>query len=253
MANGDQAAQAGLEVFMKSEPVRNGYDCMNIRGDELANHILNGGHSWQKISNKPSKYPPESHKHSWSQITGKPSKFPVAYHTHGISDINGGRWTGDIDTAWNIKTSANYTGRNAYLSDVYNHNLSSSYRSVYVTSTNGSLGYVGSSRELKNLLEDYEVDLDKWLSLTPRLYAYKDDPQQSPRAGFFAEDVNEDFPEYVQHTEGVPDGLHYEAMVAALHSVCQQQQDLIDVLASRINALETRIERAEGKLEPTDG
>lgn len=45
MTNGDAAAQAGLRVFAGTEDRRQGFDALNIRGDELAKHMTQGGHS----------------------------------------------------------------------------------------------------------------------------------------------------------------------------------------------------------------
>ncbi|MBD8077700.1 tail fiber domain-containing protein [Cellulosimicrobium arenosum] len=57
MANGDAASAAGLAVFASTQDARQGYDNDNIRGDELGNHMTNGGHPWSKISDKPATYP----------------------------------------------------------------------------------------------------------------------------------------------------------------------------------------------------
>lgn len=58
MATGDLAASAGLSVFPGTQDARLGYDNDNVRGDEIADHILNGGHDWSKITGKPAKFPP---------------------------------------------------------------------------------------------------------------------------------------------------------------------------------------------------
>lgn len=49
MANGDLAASAGLTVFPDTQDRRKGYDNDNIRGDDIARHILEGGHSADKV------------------------------------------------------------------------------------------------------------------------------------------------------------------------------------------------------------
>jgi len=50
MANGDLAASAGLQVFAGTQDRRQGYDNDNIRGDELARHMLEGGHDLTKMT-----------------------------------------------------------------------------------------------------------------------------------------------------------------------------------------------------------
>ena len=50
MATGDAAAAAGLAVFPPTQDLRLGYDNDNKRGDELANHMTNGTHPFNKIT-----------------------------------------------------------------------------------------------------------------------------------------------------------------------------------------------------------
>jgi hypothetical protein len=50
MATGDAAAAAGLSVVAPTADARLGYDDINRRGDELANHIVNGTHPFTKIT-----------------------------------------------------------------------------------------------------------------------------------------------------------------------------------------------------------
>jgi len=48
MADGDLAAAAGLAVFSGNQDRRQGYNNDNIRGDELARHMTDGGHDLAK-------------------------------------------------------------------------------------------------------------------------------------------------------------------------------------------------------------
>lgn len=50
MTTGDAAAAAGLYVVPPTKDKRLGYDDINRRGDELANHMVNGGHPFSKIT-----------------------------------------------------------------------------------------------------------------------------------------------------------------------------------------------------------
>jgi hypothetical protein len=51
MPNGDAAAAAGYLVLTGNEDRRLGYDAINVRGDELAGHTVDGGHDVTKIAN----------------------------------------------------------------------------------------------------------------------------------------------------------------------------------------------------------
>ena len=45
--------------------------------------------SWDKITGKPSTFPPSAHAHAYSAITGKPDTFPPSAHAHDYSEITG--------------------------------------------------------------------------------------------------------------------------------------------------------------------
>lgn len=54
MAVGDAASAAGLSTVAPTDDRRIGYEDINRRGDELADHITDGTHDWSKITDKPS-------------------------------------------------------------------------------------------------------------------------------------------------------------------------------------------------------
>ena len=43
---------------------------------------------WGDIQNRPSLFPPSSHKHPWSELTGVPTTFTPTAHTHPVADID---------------------------------------------------------------------------------------------------------------------------------------------------------------------
>jgi hypothetical protein len=49
MANGDKAAAAGLATWPATADARNGYDNLNVRGDELATHMTTGTHTQAQV------------------------------------------------------------------------------------------------------------------------------------------------------------------------------------------------------------
>ena len=118
--------------------------------------------------------------------------------------------------------------------DARNRLLSTSYVSAYWDGS-GQAGYVPSSLDVKDLIKPYVADLEAWLAQEPYWFSYKDDEAGTPRAGFIAQWLNEDFPEFVIHDDGEPRGIHYEFMIAAMQSAFRQH-----VLESRREIAELR-------------
>lgn len=75
MANGDGAAAAGLAVFSGVQDHALGYDNDNVRGDELAAHMVDGGHPWSKITSKPSTFPASSNSVGTAQLKDEAVTF----------------------------------------------------------------------------------------------------------------------------------------------------------------------------------
>jgi len=127
--------------------------------------------------------------------------------------------------------------------------LSTAYFATYAsTSDGGRVGHVPSSLEFKDILGDYVVDLEKWIGLAAkaRWFVYKDDEQQSPRAGQIAEWVNEDFPEFVIHHEGEPRGIHYEFMITGQISAFAQ---FVDETRAHLAAQDVEIAELRARLD----
>ena len=83
MATGDAAAAAGLAVFPPTQDLRLGYDNDNKRGDELANHMTNGGHPFSKITGQV-----QSGQIANGAVTGP--KLAKRYATGYTDLVNGG-------------------------------------------------------------------------------------------------------------------------------------------------------------------
>jgi hypothetical protein len=126
-------------------------------------------------------------------------------------------------------------------------NLRISTNSEHPGTTSGTvIGTQTSDERLKNLLGQLDYGLDSVMQLAPVKYAMKSDPDQTPRLGFLAQQVNPIIPEAVFDTdeeieEGEPTklGMEYVALIPVLVKAIQEQQALIKSLTSRIEALES--------------
>lgn len=54
---------------------------------EIMNKLKTHTHTWEKITGKPTTFPPSEHTHTWAKITEKPTTFPPATHTHSYNDL----------------------------------------------------------------------------------------------------------------------------------------------------------------------
>lgn len=136
---------------------------------------------------------------------------------------------------------------------------------VHMT-TDGQILRVGSTERIKRDITDFEADPAMVLQLRPRSWmpgpverhcpdwiheqhdgeechagAVIEPSEDAPRqVGFIAEELDElgltAFVEYDE--EGLPSSIHYDRLAAALVPVLQRQQDQIDALTARLEALE---------------
>lgn len=117
---------------------------------------------------------------------------------------------------------------------------------------NGTYHVGSSSRRYKTDIQDYAVNIDKLLSMQPVTFRYKSEVEEVGDAagyttGFIAEDFDEaGLTEYVVYStkeDGteIPEGIQYEKLAVGLHSVISSQQETINSLISRIEALESKV------------
>lgn len=128
---------------------------------------------------------------------------------------------------------------------VYGNALTTSYRSMYVSSTDtyDKLGYVASSRDEKKNIEPLSYTAEQILSVEPVQYHYNTEDDASPKhAGMIAEDLHDaGLHGYVSYDkEGKPATINYEFYVSALQQVVRHQADQIASLSARLDALEAR-------------
>ncbi len=128
---------------------------------------------------------------------------------------------------------------------VYGNSLTTSYRSMYVSSTDtyDKLGYVASSRDEKKNIEPLEYTAEQVLSIEPMQYHYNEEEDTAPKhPGMIAEDLHDaglhGFVSYDK--QGKPASINYEFYVSALQIVVREQAAQIAALSARLDALEAK-------------
>jgi hypothetical protein len=224
MANGDAAAAAGLATFSQTQDHAQGYDNDNIRGDELADHIVNGGHPWGKITAKPALY-------TQAQIDAKFDDVDdeiTAARSYAASQASTAQ-TNAINTADNLddQVRADITGpgSNAHAdgvsADAFGRTAASSSRVPMYMDAALNIGKNTSSRRYKEHITDAALDAETVLGLRPVTFTRRGDAEQFVELGLIAEEVADLGLEHlvVRDTEGRPDGVRYDILAVALLDV----------------------------------
>ena len=141
------------------------------------------------------------------------------------------------------------TGR-VYAQNVYGNVLTTSFRSVYITSstTPDTLGYVASSRRFKKNIEPLSYTAEQILSVAPVQYHYNQEEDSSPKhAGMIAEEMHDaGLHGYISYDEdGLPETIQYEFYVSALQVVARAHAEKLASLESLVASLTDRIETLE--------
>jgi hypothetical protein len=104
-----------------------------------------------------------------------------------------------------------------------------------------------SSREIKENIQPLEFDTQKYLSIDPVTFDYKESfyakDDRFGMVGFIAEDFEDaGFSEVVipENFDGPNKGLRYDKLYMYLHKVVQEQDAIIKSLTARIEALEAK-------------
>ncbi len=91
--------------------------------------------------------------------------------------------------------------------------------------------------------------MDKVRLLRPTTYEYKSSQEQETTIGFLAQEVLPIFPELVSYSkEDKLYGVNYAGFSVIALKAVQEQQEIIDQQATKINSLETRLARLEALL-----
>ena len=113
---------------------------------------------------------------------------------------------------------------------------------THIGTTSGTVvGEQTSDERVKNILGPVSYGLAEVMALEPVKYALKSDPEQVPKLGFVAQQVNPILPEVVYDTkeeiaEGEPTKLamQYVALIPVLVKAMQEQQAMIEALQARL-------------------
>lgn len=246
MAAGDAAAAAGLSVVPPTADARVGYEDINRRGDELAEHMTAGTHTWAQVRERPTAFPAASHTHQIADIfTGTTpyaqalqaqfdGKAPAA-HTHTFITS---------EAASVVATGSRIASGAIRATDV--GGLSSRV-AVYVAG-DGTLGYNVSSEKFKENIRAYEPDVAALRAIGPVLFDHIDGYRGD--VGFIAETFHDaGLREFVVYspTEDLQTDtsrrdlvltLNYDRLTAALWAWALTESDRLDALDARITTLE---------------
>jgi hypothetical protein len=121
--------------------------------------------------------------------------------------------------------------------------LTSNYQTVYISNSDGTLGYVSSSIKTKKNVESLSLSAASILQAVPVQFNYKSEEDGSSKhAGFIAEQLVEaGLSGYVSFDpEGEPITVNYEKFVSALQLVARHQADEIEQLKARVSELEDK-------------
>ena len=238
MPNGDAAADEGMDVVPGAMDLRDGFDEINKTRDYLANHQTSGTHSADAIT---SGTIAEARLPALTEAK-IPSGIPVA-------KINSGQWTGDIDTPWQMKTSAGVTAQATYAQSVAGMG---GFRTMSVAA-NGIYGGLTSSRKFKRDIKSAKIaraTLRKFAQLIS-WYRYKavqrgtqgDEPLQ---LGSIAEDVHDlGLTFLVDYEDGEPYALveRHLPYLPMLHA--EDAHVRIDNAEKRLAALESLLKKGD--------
>ena len=121
----------------------------------------------------------------------------------------------------------------------------STTRSHIGTTSGTVVGAQTSDERVKNISGPVEYGLPEIMALEPIAFTMKDDVSKTPKIGFSAQQVQPIIPEAVFDTdieieEGQPTklGMEYVSLIPVLVKAIQEQQEIIQSLTARIEALE---------------
>lgn len=152
----------------------------------------------------------------------------------GQNQLGAGGTSGTPAVASSLMTDMPAAGGTANVNANYVVNADGKYRY--------SIRLISSSLKQKNLIGPYEISINDFMQIQPRLFSWKEDSENRPRGGFILEEVST-IPALEPFINLAPNGenqsIDYGGMVALLTDVVQKQQNLINDLNDRITALET--------------
>ncbi|KRC60923.1 hypothetical protein ASE14_08155 [Agromyces sp. Root81] len=251
MANGDDAAAAGMDVVPGTASVRQGYDEDNKTRDYIAQRtnavqpIAKGGTGSTTAADARSALGVPS---TTELTTGLAGKSPAG-HTHNVSELGAGTVNGDLGATGKLSAQGNieHNGQ-IYSPGTRNRTVSTNYASVY-SGDGGWMGIPPSSRRFKTEIQPWQEDAARILGIMPVTYRLKSDVAElgdaAPvRVGFIAEDlIDAGLEEFVptnidpdSDDFGLPISINYEFYVVALQLVVRHQSEQMQDIHTRLAA-----------------
>lgn len=224
MANGDAAADVGMDVVPGTADLRLGYDEINKTRDYIAAHQTGGTHPASAIS-------------SGILAAARIPDLDAAKIGSGTLDaarvpnLNANKITSGNITRPVLTSGAGRFGA------AWDNNIVSTRRAVWMES-DGTLGHTASSRRYKVNVRAMEVDLDAVLGLQPSTFEYR--KGGSTDSGLIAEDLDAvDGAQFCvdYNVDGTVEGIHYDRLSVILLALCQRQQTQLDELVEQVAAL----------------
>jgi hypothetical protein len=248
MATGDVAAAAGLQVFVGTQDIKQGYNNDNVRGDELGAHLISGTHPASAITSgvfDETRIP--------TLTAAKIPNLDATKITTGaiaaarITYVNGSAVYGSIDVAshgsGSDRATALITPGTLLASGVATTPLGS-WTSV-VTNSSGYLGYASSNRASKQNIVPTAIPEDAALGVQIVDFRYRADVKEfgdeAPlNVGVIAEQLIDAGLEQlvIKDAAGKVKGVHYERLAVVLFPTVQMQARQITDLTARLEALE---------------
>jgi hypothetical protein len=117
------------------------------------------------------------------------------------------------------------------------------YVAMYVDQ-NGNFGFAPSTLKTKTLIRNFTADIDEWLTLIPKVFAYKDDPSKTEQFGMIAELVVKREPMLgIYDEQHKLRGVRYELLgvvcLALIQAHVAETRAFRDTVEERLRALET--------------
>jgi len=176
------------------------------------------------------------HTHDGSAIVSgtvsRPVASPSTVTSAGNASFGGTATVGGQLTA---NTGMTSTG-------VRNNQVTIGYVAMYVDQ-NGVFGYAPSTLSSKRILRNFSADLESWLTMIPKVVAYKNDPTQREQLGLIAELVVKREPMLgIYDEQGKLRGVRYELLgvvcLCLIRAHVKETREFRASVEERLTALE---------------
>lgn len=244
MANGDAAANAGMDVVPGTADRRQGYDEINKTRDYIAERtstvqpVEKGGTGATDAAGARANLSTYSKAEVDTALDAKLAKTGTAAHaTDAAGLVKGTGFIGFDGTNWSVGGGLTVSGA-IYTPNGRANPVSSGYVAAYING-DGRLGASASSRRFKKEIAAWTPDLQAVFAMQLVTFRYKaaiygtaDAPVE---AGLIAEelvDLGLDWLVFYDE-QGLPQGVHYERVALALLPAIQNLNERVTALEGR--------------------